>query len=74
MVTADKGAGPSVSSVPDECPEGIQDLGRRCTLEDPAARPSASQVLEALEALGRVWRPPQSQTEHALSSDPAQHA
>ena len=47
-------------SVPGECPQGVEDLWRRCTLQDPGERPSASAVLEALLALLHVKRPSQA--------------
>lgn len=52
-------------SVPDECPQGVEDLWRRCTLLDPGERPSASAVLEALLALLHIRRPSQLPTDEA---------
>lgn len=52
----------ALRSVPSECPQGVEELWRRCTLQDPGERPSASAVLEALLALLHVKRPPQALT------------
>ena len=52
-------------SVPSECPQGVEDLWRRCTLQDPGERPSASAALEALLALLHVKRPSQALTDEA---------
>ena len=54
-------------SVPGECPQGVEDLWRRCTLQDPGARPSASEVLDVLEALAELRRPPQPPAAQALN-------
>ena len=61
-------------SVPGECPQGVEDLWRRCTLEDPGARPSASEVLDILEALAELRRPSQPPPAQTLSIDSAGQA
>ena len=58
-------------SVPRECPQGVEDLWRRCTLQDPGARPSASEILGVLEALAELRRPPQPPAAQTLSIDSA---
>ena len=45
-------------SVPSECPQGVEDLWRRCTLQNPGARPSASDVLDVLVAMAELRRAP----------------
>lgn len=58
-------------SVPGECPQGVEDLWRRCILQDPGVRPSASEVLDVLEALVKLGRPPQPPPVQALSTNSA---
>ena len=53
----------ALRSVPSECPQGGEELWRRCTLQDPGERPSASAVLEVLLALLDAKRPPQPLTD-----------
>ena len=66
--------GAPVRSVPGECPQGVEDLWRRCTLQDPGARPSASEVLDVLEALAELRRPLPPPAAQALSPDSAGQA
>ena len=37
--------------VPEDCPAAVAELVEACTAEDPAARPSAREVVEALTRL-----------------------
>jgi serine/threonine protein kinase len=38
--------------VPEECPPEVAELYRRCVEEEPQARPTAAEVVQALDALG----------------------
>ena len=64
----------SLCSVPGECPQGVEDLWRRCTLQDPGARPSASEVLDVLVALAELRCPLLPPPAQALSIDSAGQA
>ena len=46
--------------VPDECPQAALDLMQRCGSLDPAARPSAQQVLQALATMAEEQERPAS--------------
>lgn len=57
--------------MPDECPQGVQDLWRSCTLQNPGERPCANEVLEALESLAELGRPPQPPPAQVVDIGPA---
>ena len=49
-----------ICSAPDDCPQGVCDLWRRCVAREPGERPSSAEVVSALEALLLVKRPMQA--------------
>ena len=59
-------------SVPGECPQGVEDLWRRCTLQDPGASPS--EMLLVLVTLAELRRPPQPPAAQVLSVNSGEQA
>lgn len=42
---------------PEDCPQGVIDLCKACTSKDPAARPTAKELVERLTVLARITPP-----------------
>ena len=49
--------------VPEECPAFVAQLQQRCVAEDPDARPTAAEILEALAAGEQQPPPPEEEAE-----------
>ncbi len=57
---------------PAQCPAVVADLQARCMAQDPAHRPSATEIVEVLRALGCASTPPQPNS--AFPPTPAVHS